>query len=156
MELERFAELVDEAIASIPEYFRSRLDNIQIDIRPLAPSDVAQSLGKTPAGLLGVYQGIPYTRRNHWYANVLPDRILIFQQPIERHSRNKEEARTLVRRVVIHEVGHYFGLTDDELYRLEREATAADRATMRRRPPSPGPATMDEQGEPGDDPGPAQ
>ena len=137
MELERFAELVDEAIASIPEYFRSRLDNIQIDIRPLAPNDVAQSLGKNPAGLLGVYQGIPYTRRNHWYANVLPDRILIFQQPIERIARNKAQARELVRRVVIHEVGHYFGLTDDELYRLERESTAADEAAARPQTSSP-------------------
>lgn len=129
MELERFAELVDEAIASIPDYFRSRLDNIQIDIRPLAPGDVARKLGRHPATLLGVYQGVPYTQRNHWYANVLPDRILIFQRPIERLSRNKEEARTLVRRVVIHEVGHYFGLTDEELYRLEREAQDADRST---------------------------
>jgi len=124
MDAERFSGLVDEAIASIPEYFRSRFDNIEIDIRPLAPPDIAANMGKNPWHLLGVYQGIPYPRRNHWYANVLPDRILIFQRPIETLCRTAEDVRRLVRRVVIHEVGHYFGLTDEELHRLERESNA--------------------------------
>jgi predicted Zn-dependent protease with MMP-like domain len=132
MEVERFAALVDEAMESIPGYFRSRLENLQIDIRPLAPADVAGSLGKHPWSLLGVYQGIPYTRRGPWYGNVLPDRILIFQKPIERLAYTPEEIRRLVRRVVIHEVGHYFGLNDDELHRLEQEADEADT----RRPPA--------------------
>ncbi len=128
MEAERFAQLVDEAIAAIPEYFRSRLDNIQIDIQPLATRDVAQTIGKPAWSLLGIYQGIPYPRRNHWYGNVLPDRILIFQRPIERLARNEAEIRELVRRVVIHEVGHYFGLNDETLHRLEQESLAADHA----------------------------
>jgi predicted Zn-dependent protease with MMP-like domain len=133
MEVEKFAELVDEALSSIPEYFRRKLDNISIDVQQLAPADLARSVNKQPWQLLGLYSGVPYPRRNHWYANVLPDRILIFQQPIERQSRTKEEARRLVRRVVIHEVGHYFGLKDDELRRLEAEADAAEE---RRQPPS--------------------
>lgn len=138
MEVERFAELVDEAIAGIPEYFRSRLDNISIDIQPLASPELARTMGKHAWSLLGVYSGVPYPHRKHWYANVLPDRILIFQKPIERLCRTAEDVRRLVRRVVIHEVGHYFGLTDDELYRLERESGAAEPETAGpENPPGP-------------------
>jgi predicted Zn-dependent protease with MMP-like domain len=136
MELERFSALVDEAIASIPEDFRSRLDNIAIQIQPLAAPDLYRDLSKNPWGLLGVYQGVPYASRGPWYGNVLPDRILIFQQPIERQARTAAEIRKLVRRVVIHEVGHYFGLTDDALHELEREA---DKAEARRPASEEGP-----------------
>jgi predicted Zn-dependent protease with MMP-like domain len=136
MEVERFNTLVDEAIASIPEDFRSRLDNIIIDVRPIAAPDVYRDLSKNPWGLLGVYQGVPYAKRGPWYGNVLPDRILIFQKPIERQCRNDAEIRRLVRRVVIHEVGHYFGLSDDALHELEREA---DKAAARRPASEEGP-----------------
>ena len=122
MDVERFGELVDEAIASIPEDFRTRLENIAIQIRPIATPDVSRGLRRNRWGLLGLYQGVPYGGRGPWYGNVLPDRIIIFQQPIERLARTAAEIRKLVRRVVIHEVGHYFGLSDAELRRLEAEA----------------------------------
>ena len=122
METERFSELVDQAVAGIPDYFRKRFENIEVDVMPFAPSDVAKNLGRHPMQLLGVYQGIPYKRRGPWYGNVMPDRILIFQVPIERQCRTEDEIRTLVRKVVIHEVGHYFGLSDDELFKLQAEA----------------------------------
>ncbi len=126
MEVERFSALVDEAIASIPAGFRDKLDNITVIVEPLAQIGLARDMGHNPWGLLGVYQGVPYKRRGPWYGNVLPDRILIFQKPIERQARTAAEIRKLVRRVVIHEVGHYFGLSDDELHRLEAEADEAD------------------------------
>jgi len=126
MEVERFSELVDEAIASIPEAFRSRLENIAIEVQPIAAPGVYRNLTRNPWGLLGVYQGVPYKGRGPWYGNVLPDRILIFQKPIERQARTAAEIRKLVRQVVIHEVGHYFGLSDDELRRLEAEADRAE------------------------------
>ena len=122
METGRFSELVDQAVAGIPDYFRKRFENIEIDVMPFAPPDVAKNLGRHPMQLLGVYQGIPYRRRGPWYGNVMPDRILIFQVPIERQCRTEDEIRTLVRKVVIHEIGHYFGLSDDELFRLQAEA----------------------------------
>jgi predicted Zn-dependent protease with MMP-like domain len=128
MELDRFSELVDEAIASIPEDFRSRLENIAVQIQPIASLDVYRGLSRNPWGLLGVYQGVPYKQRGPWYGNVLPDRILIFQKPIEREARTAAEIRKLVREVVIHEVGHYFGLSDEELRRLEAEADKAEAA----------------------------
>jgi len=120
VDVDRFHALVEEALASIPEGFRSRLENIAIEVQPLAPPEVYRDLGRNPMELLGVYQGVPYPGRGPWYGNVLPDRILIFQEPIERQARTEDEVRRLVRRVVIHEVGHYFGLSDDELRRLER------------------------------------
>jgi|WetSurMetagenome_2_1015567.scaffolds.fasta_scaffold42784_2 predicted Zn-dependent protease with MMP-like domain len=122
MEAERFSELVDEAVASIPAEFREKLENITIIVEPLARPGLAQQMGHNPWGLLGVYQGVPYAGRGPWYGNVLPDRILIFQKPIERQARTDAEIRRLVRRVVIHEVGHYFGLSDDELHALEHKA----------------------------------
>ncbi len=128
MELERFSALVDEAVASIPEDFRSRLDNIMIEVQPIAAPNVYRGLSKNPWGLLGLYQGVPYAGRGPWYGNVLPDRILIFQRPIERQARTAAQIRKLVRRVVIHEVGHYFGLSDDELRRLESEADRKEAA----------------------------
>ena len=126
MELERFSALVDEAVASIPAGFREKLDNITIIVEPLARPGLARRMGHNPWGLLGVYQGVPYAGRGPWYGNVLPDRILIFQKPIEQQARTAAEIRKLVRRVVIHEVGHYFGLSDDELRRLEDEADVAE------------------------------
>ena len=126
MEADRFAELVDEAVASIPEALRAKLDNIAIQIQPIAPPNLYRDLSRNPWGLLGLYQGVPFTGRGPWYGNVLPDRILIFQKPIERQARTAAAARRLVRRVVIHEVGHYFGFSDPELRRLEAEAEEAD------------------------------
>jgi predicted Zn-dependent protease with MMP-like domain len=138
MQVERFSELVDEAIASIPEDFRSKLDNITVIIEPIARPSLAHEMGHNPWGLLGVYQGVPYKQRGPWYGNVLPDRILIFQKPIEQQARTAAEIRKLVRRVVIHEVGHYFGLSDDELRHLEAEADKAEsKAAGSERPPSP-------------------
>jgi len=138
VEVERFSELVDEAIASIPEDFRSKLDNITVIIEPLAQPSLAREMSHNPWGLLGVYQGVPYKQRGPWYGNVLPDRILIFQKPIELQARTAAEIRKLARRVVIHEVGHYFGLSDDELRRLEAEADKAEsKAAGSEQPPSP-------------------
>jgi len=128
MELDRFSALVDEAIASIPVDFRARLDNIAIQIQPIASPQLYRHLSKNPWGLLGLYQGVPYGGRGPWYGNVLPDRILIFQKPIEALTRTNAEIKKLVRRVVIHEVGHYFGLSDPELRRLEAEADETEAA----------------------------
>ncbi len=122
MDSDRFGRLVQEAIEEIPDYFREKFANLQIEVRQIAPPDIARKLNQNPMGLLGVYQGIPYKRRGPWYGNVMPDRIIIFQQPIERQCGDDREVRTLVRKVVIHEVGHYFGLSDPELYRLQAEA----------------------------------
>ncbi|MEN9979820.1 MAG: metallopeptidase family protein [candidate division WOR-3 bacterium] len=121
MESEQFLQLVEEVVQNLPDFFASRIKNLSVMVMPVAPPELAQQLGRHPWSILGVYQGIPYNRRGPFYGNVLPDTIVIFQQPIEARCRNEQEIRELVRRVTIHEIGHYFGLSDEELYRLERE-----------------------------------
>ncbi|MGB9629486.1 MAG: metallopeptidase family protein, partial [Thermodesulfobacteriota bacterium] len=73
----------------------------------------------SPYELLGLYQGVPIDRRGFYYGNVLPDKITLFQIPIESCCANKEEIEEKVREVVIHEVGHYFGLDEEKLRELE-------------------------------------
>jgi len=112
---------VESVIEELPEFFTSRIKNLQVTVMPLAPPELAQKLDKNPWSILGVYQGVPYNRRGPFYGNVLPDRIIIFQKPVEALAQTEPEIKELVRRVTIHEIGHYFGLSDEELYRLEKE-----------------------------------
>jgi predicted Zn-dependent protease with MMP-like domain len=74
---------------------------------------------RSPSELLGLYQGVPLDRRGFFYGNVLPDKITLFQIPIELMCQTKEEVEEKVKEVVIHEVGHYFGLSDKRLRELE-------------------------------------
>ena len=123
---EEFEELVTEAISTLPEKFRERMENIAVVIEDLPSRELLMEMKiKSPYGLLGLYRGIPYTRRGIWYRNVMPDKIIIFKKPIEIRCRNKKEIKESVRRVVIHEIGHYFGLNEAELRKIERESRKA-------------------------------
>ena len=84
-----------------------------------SPDLLAENGLVSPFELLGLYQGIPLDRRGFYYGNVLPDKITLFQVPIESVCRTKEEIEDKVREVVVHEVGHYFGLDDEKLRELE-------------------------------------
>uniref|UniRef100_A0A7V3PSM3 Metallopeptidase family protein n=1 Tax=candidate division WOR-3 bacterium TaxID=2052148 RepID=A0A7V3PSM3_UNCW3 len=121
LEREQFLQLVEEVVQNLPEFFSSRIKNLGVIVMPLAPPELAQQMGKNPWSILGIYQGIPYNQRGPFYGNVLPDTIIIFQAPIEAIARTESEIKELVRRVTIHEIGHYFGFSDEELYRLEKE-----------------------------------
>ena len=119
---EEFEELVTEAISTLPEKFRERMENIVVVVESLPSQDLLREMKiKSPYGLLGLYRGVPYTRRGIWYRNVMPDKIIIFKKPIEVRCKNKEEIKESVRRVVIHEIGHYFGLGEADLRKIERE-----------------------------------
>jgi predicted Zn-dependent protease with MMP-like domain len=119
---EEFEELVTEAISTLPEKFRERMENIVVVIESLPSRELLMEMKiKSPYGLLGLYRGVPYPRRGIWYRNVMPDKIIIFKKPIEVRCRNKEEIKESVRRVVIHEIGHYFGLGEADLRKIERE-----------------------------------
>ncbi len=78
-------------------------------------------MGIESGTLLGLYQGVPLTEREWNYGNLLPDRIVIYQQPIETASSSPAEIEEIVMDTVMHEVGHYFGFDDDELYQMEDE-----------------------------------
>jgi len=117
-----FEELVSEAVNSLPEKFKEKMENIAIAIEYIPSQELLMEMKiKSPYGLLGIYRGVPYSRRGIWYRNVLPDKIIIFKKPIEMRCRNKEEIKESVRRVVIHEIGHYFGLGESDLRKIERE-----------------------------------
>jgi len=119
---EEFEELVAEVISSLPEKFKKKMENIAIAIEDLPSQELLIEMKiKSPYGLLGFYRGVPYPRRGIWYRNVLPDKIIIFKKPIEVRCRNREDIKESVRRVVVHEIGHYFGLEEADLRRIERE-----------------------------------
>ena len=120
MDREAFAAMVLRALDGLPEKFRARVTNLDIAIEDAAPAeDYART--RTPPGstLLGVYRGIPLTKRGTHYNMALPDTIVIFQQPIQRMARDEADLEERVRRVVRHEVAHYFGISDERLHELD-------------------------------------
>ncbi|MFA5810356.1 MAG: metallopeptidase family protein [Thermoleophilia bacterium] len=116
MNRKHFEELVEQALASLPPEFAERLDNVSVVVEDWAsPVQLRKVNLKDPHQLLGLYEGIPLTRRPDAYAGALPDRISIFRIPIEEMSRNDDEIRAQVRKTVMHELGHYFGMSENEL-----------------------------------------
>ena len=111
-----FEEFVAEAWDSLPEEFRAELDNVDVVIEDWPGPEALRRAGvKHRSQLLGLYHGVPLTKRGRGYNLVLPDKISIYRQPIMMRCRNWEEVLRMVHRVVRHEVGHYFGLSDDRL-----------------------------------------
>lgn len=109
------------ALRRLPKFFKKKMKNIDVVVEDQASRDLLSEVGlRSPSELLGLYQGIPLDRRGFYYGNVLPDKITIFQIPIESICQTKEEVKEKVKEVVIHEVGHYFGLDDERLKELER------------------------------------
>ena len=113
-----FEEFVREAMDSLPEEMKSQLENIAVLVEDEPPEDLEEEMGEG-GELLGLYQGVSKKERGFWYGNVLPDCIIIYQKPLERMSANRKELRENVRQTVVHEVGHYFGLDEEDLQSLE-------------------------------------
>jgi predicted Zn-dependent protease with MMP-like domain len=111
-----FEALVDSALRKLPRAFRDKLANIAVVVEDWADPETLEEMGiEPPDTLYGLYRGIDITRRDTSYGNVLPDTIHIYQGPIEEDAADPEDMADLVRDVVIHEIGHYFGLDDDAL-----------------------------------------
>lgn len=110
-----FEKLVNEALDTLPKEFAEKLDNVGITIQD-APSYYQMRKMRLSSNslLFGLYEGVPQTRRGH-YSGVLPDKITIFKNPILFVSGSPEEVKEQVRKTVMHEIGHHFGLTDEEL-----------------------------------------
>ena len=120
MEREEFEELVTEALDSLPEEFAKELVNVDVTVED-EPSPQDLMAGQVPRGhtLFGLYHGIPLTKRGINYDRVLPDRISIYRGPIVRAMRgNPEWIKDQVRKTVIHEIGHYFGIGEERLHEL--------------------------------------
>jgi predicted Zn-dependent protease with MMP-like domain len=117
-----FEELVVLALERLPKFFKKKMKNVDVVVEDHASRELLLEMGlRSPFELLGLYQGVPLDRRGFYYGNVLPDKITLFQIPIESMCKTKKEIEEKVREVVIHEVGHYFGLDDERLRELENE-----------------------------------
>lgn len=115
-----FEALVDTALRRLPRAFRDRLANIAVVVEDWADAATLAEMGiEPPDTLYGLYRGIDLTRRDTSYGNVLPDVVTIYQGPIEEDAADEEEMAEIVRETVIHELGHYFGLDDETMHRIE-------------------------------------
>jgi predicted Zn-dependent protease with MMP-like domain len=114
-----FEKLVAAALDDLPPFFHEKMSNVEVIIEPWPTRADLRAAG-VPSGqmLLGLYQGVPLTQRGSHYQLALPDRIAIFQGPIEQAYRTPEAIRAGVRRTVIHELAHHFGISDERLREL--------------------------------------
>jgi predicted Zn-dependent protease with MMP-like domain len=121
MTRERFKELVAEAIDSIPRRFAEEVKNVAIVIEDRPDAELLEDMEMGPDDvLLGLYQGIPLPERQWAHGNTLPDRISLYQQSIEEDCEGDEdEIVVAIGETLIHELGHYFGLSEDEIMEIE-------------------------------------
>jgi predicted Zn-dependent protease with MMP-like domain len=116
----RFEELVDRALRRLPRKVRERIANIAVVVEDWADDETLAEMGiEPPDTLYGLYRGVDLTRRDSSYGNVLPDVITIYQGPIVEDAVDEEEMAEIVRETVVHELGHYFGLDDETMHRIE-------------------------------------
>ena len=109
---ERFEELVAEALDGLPAWVHERLENVDVLVEPRPPRDQPD--------LYGLYEGVPLTERGSSYFGALPDRITLFRSTLAWRARSEAELRERIRRTVVHEVAHFFGISDDRLRELDR------------------------------------
>lgn len=123
MDSKKFEWLVAKAIDSLPDELRERMENVDVVVADQPTLEQLKALGRRRRGetLLGLYEGVPLTRRSRSYGLVMPDKITIFQRPIEAMCRNDAQIVTEVQRVVRHEIAHHFGISDARLRELGRD-----------------------------------
>jgi predicted Zn-dependent protease with MMP-like domain len=120
LDREAFDRLVADALESIPRRFRDALANVVIVVEDEPSRGLLRQMKiEPPNTLLGLYQGIPLPQRPWDYGNTLPDRILIFQGPHERHSRTGDDLIVAIAETLIHEIGHYFGMSEEQIREIE-------------------------------------
>lgn len=115
-----FERYVKDAVATIPPRFRDAVANLAIVIEDEPSEEVLREMEvEPPDSLFGLYQGTPLTERTWGYGNTLPDRITLYQGPIEDASEDEDDLIVCIGETLIHELGHYFGLSEDEIEEIE-------------------------------------
>jgi predicted Zn-dependent protease with MMP-like domain len=118
---EEFEIFIEEALLDLPSKFRELMDNVVITTEDVArPGNVTAIKITQGETLLGLYEGVPRTRRGPNYGMVQPDKITIFKEPIVALGQTPEGIRKLIKETVRHEIGHHFGLSDEAIHRAER------------------------------------
>jgi len=122
MDRESFERLVAQAVADLPEEFLERLENVDVIVEDQPTPHQMRHLGLNHGEtLLGLYEGVPRTERGGHYGLVPPDKITIFQRPIEAKCRYGGSISAEIQKVVKHEIAHHFGISDARLHQLEKE-----------------------------------
>jgi predicted Zn-dependent protease with MMP-like domain len=116
----QFERLVAEAVSLIPRRFRREMKNLALVVEEEPTAELLAEMEIEPPGsLYGLYHGTPLPERSWGFGNALPDRITIFQRPIEEDCADDDEIRAVIGETLIHEVGHYFGLSEEEIEAIE-------------------------------------
>lgn len=115
----RFQQIMEGVIDAFPEWLAARLDNVSFFVQPWPTAEQHRTLRARPQGmLLGLYQGVPQVRRSGRYHLIPPDRITLFQGPLQMRANDEQELGWLIRRTILHEVGHHLGFSESELRKL--------------------------------------
>jgi predicted Zn-dependent protease with MMP-like domain len=118
----QFEALVEKAMTRLPRNFKEKIKNVLVVVEDWPDDETLEEMGiEPPDTLYGLYRGVDLTRRDSGYGNVLPDTVTIYQGPIEEDCDDEAEMAEVVRETVIHEIGHYFGLDDETMHRIEDE-----------------------------------
>ncbi len=118
----KFQDAVMKAINNLHPAFRERLENVDIVVADWpTPVQLARNNVKSRYSLLGLYEGVPHTRRGQGYGMVLPDKITIFRKPIESRCHSWEEIENEIGKVVRHEIAHHFGIDELRLRTIEND-----------------------------------
>lgn len=116
---QEFGELVDEALESVPQAFRPYLENVVVEVRPRADRKLLEEMEVPPdEELLGVYQGVPLPDKSVTAPVDWPERITLFQRPLEAICDTREQLVEEIQRTVLHEIGHHFGFDEEGLDEL--------------------------------------
>jgi predicted Zn-dependent protease with MMP-like domain len=115
MKRETFIKVVEEALDSLPQEFRSRIRNVAVLVEDLPPNQLSPHAGQPRKLLLGIFHGVPTTKKSVFDLPTGPDHIVLYQKNIEAVCSTEAEIREQIRRTVIHELGHYFGMDENQL-----------------------------------------
>jgi predicted Zn-dependent protease with MMP-like domain len=116
MNRDTFERLVAHALDELPAEFREKLDNVEIVVEDWPDRETLRLAGvHHPAQLLGFYHGVPQAKRTHSYGLILPDKISIYQRPIEMRCHTMAQVKATVEHVLRHEIAHHFGISDERL-----------------------------------------
>jgi predicted Zn-dependent protease with MMP-like domain len=127
MNRREFERLVAEAVTLIPKRFRREMQNLALVVEDEPSAELLEEMEiDPPDSLYGLYQGTPLPERAWAYGNTLPDRITIFQRPIEEDCDDEDEIRAVIGETLIHEVGHYFGMSEEEIEEIEEKYWRGD------------------------------
>ncbi len=115
MKREHFVEIVEEALDSLPQEFRSRIRNVAVPAEDLPPNQPSPQAGQQRRLLLGLFHGVPTTKKSIFDLPTGPDYIVLYQKNIEAVCSSEAEVREQIRLTVMHELGHYFGMDENQL-----------------------------------------